>query len=118
MLRLKMMPLIIQLKEGGRNMERQVYVVTLEVAPAFSRCFPKVEAERMANIIRDAVRAKSCSFIGPVPFKITVQPVGEAALASGEMREYTPEEFGELPEELTVSSASEPETKRVEVKWS
>jgi hypothetical protein len=99
--------LIIQLKEGGRNMERQLFVVTLEVAPAFSRCFPKVEAERMANIIRDAVRAKSCSFIGPVPFKITVERVGEAASASGEMREYKPEEFDELPEEVAISSASE-----------
>jgi len=106
--RLKMMPLIIRLKEGSRNMEKQLFVVTLEAAPAFGRCFPKVEAERMANIIRDAVRAKSCSFIGPVPFKITVERVSEVASASGEMREYAPEEFSELPEELTVSSLLEP----------
>ena len=75
----------------------------IEVSPAFSCYFPKVEAERMANIIRDAVRAKSCSFMGPVPFKITVQRADETASASGEMREYVPGEFDEVPEELAVS---------------
>jgi hypothetical protein len=79
-------------------MERQLFIVTLEVSPAVSRCFPGVEAERMANIIRDAVRAKSCSFTGPVPFKITVERVAEAASASGEMREYRAEEFPEIEE--------------------
>jgi hypothetical protein len=86
-------------------MEKQMYVVTLEVCPALSRYFPKVEAERMANIIRDAVRAKSCSFIGPVPFKIMVTKADEVAEASGEMREYVPEEFDEVPEGLTTSLA-------------
>jgi hypothetical protein len=84
-------------------MEKQMYVVTLEVCPALSCYFPKVEAERMANIIRDAVRAKSCSFIGPVPFKITVEQADEVASASGETREYVPEEFGDVPEGLTTS---------------
>ena len=79
-------------------MERQLFVVTLEVPLAVSHCFPRVEAERMANIIRDAVRAKSCSFTGPVPFKITVERVDEAASASGEMREYRAEEFPEIEE--------------------
>jgi hypothetical protein len=97
--------LVIQPDEGGRNMEKQLFVVALEVAPAFSHCFPRVEAERMANIIRDAVRVKSCSFIGPVPFKITVEPVGEAASACGETREYTAEEFAELPEELPAEAS-------------
>ena len=99
-------------------MERQLFVVTLEVPPAFGGCFPipRVEAERMANIIRDAVRAKSCSFMGPVPFKITVERVDEAASATGEMREYTPEEFDELPEESAVSSPLELQTSRVEAK--
>ncbi len=91
-------------------MEKQTYVVTLEVSPAFGLHFPKVEAERMANIIRDAVRAKSCSFMGPVPFKITVQRVDETASASGEMREYVSGEFDEVPEELTASLTIE--TKR------
>ncbi|OIP27611.1 MAG: hypothetical protein COW22_01855 [Chloroflexi bacterium CG15_BIG_FIL_POST_REV_8_21_14_020_46_15] len=97
-------------------MERQLFVVTLEVPPAVSHCFPRVEAERMANIIRDAVQAKSCSFMGPVPFKLTVERVDEAASASGEMREYTPEEFDELPEESAVNSPLEPEASRVEAK--
>ncbi len=79
-------------------MGRQLFVVTLEVPPAVSHCFPRVEAERMANIIRDAVQAKSCSFMGPVPFKITVERVDEAASASGEMREYRAEEFPEIEE--------------------
>ena len=79
-------------------MERQLFVVTLEVPSAVSHCFPRVEAERMANIIRDAVQAKSCSFMGPVPFKITVERVDEAASASGEMREYRAEEFPEIEE--------------------
>jgi hypothetical protein len=59
----------------------------------------------MANIIRDAVRAKSCSFVGPVPFKITVEQADEVASARGEMREYTPEEFGEVAEEPAASAA-------------
>jgi len=86
-------------------MEKQLFVVTLEVCPALRCYFPKVEAERMANIIRDAVRAKSCSFIGPVPFKITVEQADEVASASGEMREYSPEEFDEVAEEPTASAA-------------
>lgn len=85
-------------------MEKQLFVVTLEVPPAFSHYFPRVEAERMANIIRDAVRAKSCSFLGPVPFKITVERADETASASGEMRQYAPEEFDEVPEELAAST--------------
>lgn len=86
-------------------MEKQTYVVTLEVCPALSSYFPKVEAGRMADIIRDAVRAKSCSFIGPVPFKITVAKADEVASASGEMQEYVPEEFDEVPEGLATSLA-------------
>lgn len=80
-------------------MQKQMYVVTLEVGPDFDCYFPRVEAERMANIIRDAVRAKSCSFLGPVPFTITVARTDEVASASGEMREYVPGEFDEVPEE-------------------
>ena len=83
-------------------MEKQMYVVTLEVSPAFSRYLPGVEAERMANIIRDGVLAKSCSFIGPVPFKITVTKADEVAEARGEMREYVPEELDEAAEGLTT----------------
>ena len=85
-------------------MERQLFVVTLEVPPAVSHCFPRVEAERMANIIRDAVQAKSCSFMGLVPFKITVERVDEAASASGEMREYRAEEFPEIEEAVREQS--------------
>jgi hypothetical protein len=86
-------------------MEKQLFVVTLEVPPAFGHFFPRIEAERMANIIRDAVRAKSCSFVGPVPFKITVEQADEVASASGEMREYAPDEFDEVPEEPAASAA-------------
>ena len=95
-------------------MERQLFVVTLEVSPAFGHCFPRVEAERMANIIRDAVRAKSCSFMGPVPFKITVERADEVASATGEMPEYTPDEFNELPKQLAASSPLKLEASRVE----
>ena len=72
---------------------KQVYVVILETEPAFERQFPKVESERMANIIRDAVHAKSCSFLGPVPFRIMVARADDVASAEGEMREYVEEEF-------------------------
>ncbi|MFH1381638.1 MAG: hypothetical protein ABIH70_01960 [Chloroflexota bacterium] len=74
-------------------MEKQKYVVMLEVSPEFSQQFPKVEAEGMADMIRDAVRAKSCSFMGAVPFKVNVQWAGEVSSAYGETREY---KFGEL----------------------
>lgn len=87
-------------------MERQLFVVTLEVPSSVGERFPRVEAERMAGIIRDAVRDKSCSFAGPVPFKITVERADEAASVSGEMREYTPEEFGELPTEVPAGRKS------------
>lgn len=97
-------------------MERQLCVVTLEVPPALGRYFPRVEAERMANIIRDAVRAKSCSFMGPVPFKLTVERVDEAASATGKFGEYMPDEFDEPPEELAVGSSLELESSRVETK--
>ena len=84
-------------------MWRQMFVVTLEVPSAFDHYFPRIEAERMANIIRDAVRTKSCSFIGSVPFKITVARSDEVASAVGQTREYAPGEFDEVPEELAVS---------------
>ncbi len=79
-------------------MERQLFVVTLEVPSVVSHSFPRVEDERMADIIRDAVPAKSCSFMSLVPFKITVERVDEATSASGEMREYRAEEFPEIGE--------------------
>lgn len=74
-------------------MQKQTFVVTLEVSLPFAQYFPRIEAERMANIIRDAVQAKSCSFMGPVPFGITVKRAGEMASASGQMRGYSPEGF-------------------------
>lgn len=84
-------------------MRKQMFIVTLEVPSAFDCYFPRLEAERMANIIRDGVRGKSCSFIGPVPFKVSVARVDEAASASGKMREYMPEEFEQVSEESAAS---------------
>ncbi len=46
-------------------MRKQMFVVTLEVLSSFDRYFPRLEAERMANIIRDGVQAKSCKFHRP-----------------------------------------------------
>ena len=97
-------------------MEKQLFVVTLEVPLPFSNRFPKVDAERMATIIRDAVQDKSCSFTGPVPFTITVERADAAALSRGEMREYSPEEFGELTAETGVSHMPEKEPSVVEMK--
>ncbi|MFH1087883.1 MAG: hypothetical protein V1737_04790 [Chloroflexota bacterium] len=71
-------------------MERQLFVVTLEAPTAVGERFPRVEAERMAGVIRHAVRDNSCGLAGPVPFKIAVERVDEAAAASAETREYTP----------------------------
>ncbi len=76
-------------------MLKQTFTVTLEIPAPFDQRFPRVEAERMANAIRDGVRAKSCSFAGPVPFTIRCEQDGEVALASGQMREYSPELFEE-----------------------
>jgi hypothetical protein len=97
-------------------MERQLFVVALEVPPAFGRYFPRVEAERMAVIIRDGVRAKSCSFMGPVPFKITIERADEVASANGEMHEYVPGDFDESPEELVRSFPLKPEGSIIETK--
>jgi hypothetical protein len=79
-------------------MLKQTFVVTLEIPSPFDRYFPRVEAERMANIIRDGVEAKSVSFMGLTPFRIRVERTDEAASASGQMREYSPEEFSEAEE--------------------
>ena len=68
-------------------------MVTLDIVPAFDQCFPRIEAERLARIIRDGVEARSCSFIGSIPFRISVERTDEAALASGKVREYPTEEF-------------------------
>lgn len=79
----------------------QTFLVILEVPADFDRYFPKVEAWRMADIIRDGFAAKSCSFLGPVPFTISCQRVEEPAWARGRMLEYSPEAFEE-PEEATA----------------
>jgi len=81
-------------------MLKQRFIVTLEIPSPFDRYFPRVEAERMANIIRDGVEAKSVSFTGVTPFRIRVERTDEAASASGQMREYSPEEFPEIEEAL------------------
>jgi len=81
-------------------MKKQTFVVTLEILPPFDQCFPRIEAERLANIIRDGLEAKSCSFIGSIPFRISVERTDEAALASGKVREYPTEEFEPTEETL------------------
>ena len=59
-------------------MMKQTFVVTLEIPSHFDRYLPRVEAERMANIIRDGIEAKSVSFIGPTLFTIRVEQAEEA----------------------------------------
>lgn len=89
-------------------MSKQTFVVTLEVLPPFDRYFPKVEAERVAVILCEGVEAKSCSFLGEVPFTVYVERTEDTASASGKMREYTPEDFKEveaLQEHLSGSLA-------------
>lgn len=76
-------------------MRKQTFVVTLEALPPFDRYFPKVEAERLAAILCQGVEAKSCSFLGEVPFRVYVERTEDMASASGTMREYTPEDFDE-----------------------
>lgn len=79
-------------------MLKQTFVVTLEIPSPFDRYFPTVEAGRVANIIRDGIEAKSVSFIGPAEFTISVGQGGEVASASGQVRQYKPEEFPEIEE--------------------
>jgi hypothetical protein len=86
-------------------MWKQTFVVTLETLPPFDQYFPKVEAERIASIIRDGLEARSCSFMGPVPFKICVERADGMASASGKMREYSPGEFEESPQHLSGTLA-------------
>ena len=76
-------------------MEKQRYVVTLEVSPGLDRFSPEVEAQRMANIIRDAVQTRSWSFKGLVPFKVTVANGDEVASASGKVGKHA---LGDLDE--------------------
>ena len=74
-------------------MLKQTFVVALEIPCPFDRYFPRVEAQWMANMVRDGIEAKSVSFTGAVPFKIVVERVGEVSTASGQMREYSAEAF-------------------------
>lgn len=74
-------------------MKKQTLVVTLGILPTLDQCFPRIEAERLAKIIRDGVEARSCSFIGLIPSRISVERVDEVALASDEVPEYPTEEF-------------------------
>ena len=97
-------------------MEKQLFIVTLEVPPPFSSNFPKMDAERMTNIIRDAMRARTWSFNGWVPFKITVTKDGKEVSASGEIPEHVLSKFGYLSEEMTVSPAPEEETCTVKMR--
>ncbi len=69
-------------------MLKQIFTVTLEVPAPFAQYFPRIEAERMANIIRGGVIAKSYSFVGPVPFTIRCERDDEVASASGERGEF------------------------------
>ena len=74
-------------------MLKQTFLVTLEVPTPFDRYFPKVEAKWIASMVRDGVEAKSVSFTGPVPFRIIVERADVASTASGQIREYSAEEF-------------------------
>ena len=79
-------------------MVKQTFVVTLEVPTPFDRYVTKVEAGQMANIIRDGIEAKGVSFMGSILFTLRVERITEAASTSGQMREYSPEEFPEIEE--------------------
>jgi len=79
-------------------MRKQTFVVTLEALPPFDRYFPRVEAERMASILRDGVEAKSLSFMGEVPFRIYVQRADDSASVSGKVRQCSAGEFDEAEE--------------------
>lgn len=81
-------------------MLKQTFIVTLEIPSPFDQYFPRLEAERIANIIRDGIEAKSVSFIGAAPFTIRVERTDETASASGQMKGYSPEEFPEVEEAL------------------
>jgi len=84
-------------------MQKQTFVVTLEVPSDFEGHFPRIEAKRMADIIRDGVEAKSCSFVGVIPFKISVERVDEEATVAGQIREELIEELEETEEALQTS---------------
>ena len=74
-------------------MSTQTFVVTLELPSPFDRYFPRLEAERMADIIREGFEARSVSLMGPVQFTLRVERAAEAASVSGHMREYSPKDF-------------------------
>ena len=95
-------------------MEEQEFVVKIKALPYFYRYFPKIDADILARIIRNNVRAKSRGCILPTPFEITVEWHDETASAGGEIGSLTPEQPDETPDELeanpeyiceTVSSA-------------
>lgn len=95
-------------------MGKQTFILTLVPEPKVDCYFPRVEAERMANIICEAIEHKSCSFIGPVPFTITVARIDESADAAGVVHEYlekneTPQVLEEQIQALLLSGDHEPE---------
>lgn len=95
-------------KKGVKTMLKQTFVVTLVVPAPFESCFPRVEAEHMAFIIRDAVRAITRSRVGPVPFNVEVSSYDDVASAGGEIGQYMyghPSEFDGIPPELAMHQA-------------
>ena len=66
-------------------MVKQTFVVTLEVPTPFDRYVTKVEAEQMANIIRDAIKAKNTGFNGSIPLRLRVKRIGEEASTHGQI---------------------------------
>lgn len=83
-------------------MKEQTFVVKLGVPPHFKNCFPKVESQYMASLIRDAVRANSRSRIGLVQFNVIVERGRDVASADGEIGWHAPEQFNDIPDELAV----------------
>jgi len=49
-------------------------------------------------ILRKGVKTKSCSFVGAVPFRITVEREDEMATTRGKIQEYPPQEVESLEE--------------------
>jgi cyclase len=66
-------------------MPKQMFVLTMEIPAPFDRYLPKVEAELIANIIHDNIKAKNTSFTGSIPLTLRVKRIGEEASTYGQI---------------------------------
>lgn len=72
---------------------QQSFIIMLETPEELDRLFPDISADQMSVIVRDGLIAKSCSFMGEMPFRLQCQSIGLPVSSFGKMREFNDDDF-------------------------